>query len=92
MVEGKEEENMSYLCSLNFRQWVQGVAGGAEDWYWYSSMGLNAPGKRQLSQAGSDLNGSQLFEEMLLYQMEDVEKCWSEEDSCGRLFFFLLGN
>lgn len=37
----------------------------------------------------SDLNGSQPFEEeILLHQMEDVEKCWSEEDSFGRLYFF----
>lgn len=89
MVEGEEEENMRHLCSLNFIVWVQRVAGGAEDWF--SSMGLHAPGKRQFSQSSPlchwlrSERPSAFEEEILVYQMEDVEKCWSKED-------FLLGN
>lgn len=51
-MERKEEENMRHLCILNFiLLWVQGVAGRAEDRYWYSSMRLHSPGKKQLSQS-----------------------------------------
>lgn len=99
MVEGEEEENMRHLCSLNFTVWAQGVSGGAEDWYWYSSMGLHAPEKRQFSQSSPLCQLAQIWKAVSLWGRDTAlsnGRCWKMLEQAGFFWktgvFFLLGN
>lgn len=99
MVEGKEEENTKHSCSWGFILWVQGEAGGAEDWYWYSSMELNAPGKRQFYQSSPLFQLAQIWMAVSLLRRRYCSIKWKMLKNAGArripledCIFFLLGN